>query len=203
MGRLTAAARAVIHANAFFLGAVVMGFEMLGSRYLNPYFGGTILTWAALISTVLAALMAGYFVGGALADRHPSPRVLALLILPAAGYMAALPHVVEPLLLGILETVGDGIAGLLLASSVLALPPLLALGMVSPYAVRLLIVSAEQAGRTSGLVYAVSTLGSIVGTLVTAFVLVPNFGSRWVTNLFAACIVLSCASLMAVSWKGK
>src|SRR6516164_6580218 len=68
-------------AAAFVTGAIVMSFEMLGSRYLNPYFGSGIYTWAALISTVLIALTAGYFLGGALADRTASLGVLALTVI--------------------------------------------------------------------------------------------------------------------------
>ena len=66
-------AAVVIYVVAFVTGAIVMSFEMLGSRYLNPYFGSGIYTWASLISTVLAALTLGYFIGGWLADRTPSP----------------------------------------------------------------------------------------------------------------------------------
>src|ERR1043165_2272208 len=67
-----------IYLAAFITGAIVMSFEMLGSRYLNPYFGSGIYTWASLISTVLAALCAGYFIGGIAADRYPSARVLGV-----------------------------------------------------------------------------------------------------------------------------
>ena len=74
------ASAAPIFANAFAVGAVLMGFEMLGSRYLFPYFGGGIGSWAGLISTVLCALTIGYFAGGAVVDRHPSPRVIAVSI---------------------------------------------------------------------------------------------------------------------------
>ena len=77
-GRATFAT--TIYVVAFVTGAIVMSFEMLGSRYLNPYFGGGIYTWAALISTVLAALCVGYFLGGWLADRHPSPRLLGIAV---------------------------------------------------------------------------------------------------------------------------
>ena len=66
----------MIYVIAFVTGAIVMSFEMLGSRYLNPYFGSGIYTWASLISTVLMALTLGYFLGGWLADRTPSLTVL-------------------------------------------------------------------------------------------------------------------------------
>src|SRR5580693_2680055 len=70
--------RAIIYIAAFATGAIVMSFEMLGSRYLNPYFGSGIYTWASLISTVLAALTLGYFGGGVIADRRPRPAVLGV-----------------------------------------------------------------------------------------------------------------------------
>src|ERR1700733_14964772 len=77
--------------NAFVVGGVLMGFEMLGSRYLFPYFGGGIEAWASLISTVLCALAIGYFVGGAVVGRYPSSRVIAGAILLAAIYLALGP----------------------------------------------------------------------------------------------------------------
>ena len=73
-GTRSPALAATIYLAAFITGAIVMSFEMLGSRYLNPYFGSGIYTWASLISTVLAALCVGYFVGGIAADRYPSRR---------------------------------------------------------------------------------------------------------------------------------
>src|SRR5438128_6499845 len=97
-GSSHAAAAVMIYAAAFITGAIVMSFEMLGSRYLNPYFGSGIYTWAALISTVLAALTVGYFLGGWLADRTASPAVLGTTVLAASIYMLALPRFSEPLL---------------------------------------------------------------------------------------------------------
>src|SRR5215207_11415009 len=81
----------VIYMVAFVTGAIVMSFEMLGSRYLNPYFGSGIYTWAALISTVLLALTVGYFLGGYLADRTASPTVLAVTVMIGSVYLLALP----------------------------------------------------------------------------------------------------------------
>src|ERR1700730_10808918 len=82
--------RAVVYTGAFVTGAIVMSFEMLGSRYLNPYFGSGIYTWASLISTVLAALTVGYFAGGRVADRHPSARVLGAAVLIGSALLLAL-----------------------------------------------------------------------------------------------------------------
>src|SRR5271156_6242383 len=82
---------ALIFFDAFVIGGVLMGFEMLGSRYLFPYFGGGIDTWAGLISTVLCALAIGYFAGGAIVGRYPSSRIIAGAILIAAIYLALVP----------------------------------------------------------------------------------------------------------------
>src|SRR5499425_2595831 len=79
--------RAIVYGGAFITGAIVMSCEMLGSRYLNPYFGSGIYTGASLISTVLAALTAGYFLGGSLADRRPSASVLGTTVLIGSGYL--------------------------------------------------------------------------------------------------------------------
>src|SRR5215471_3216786 len=87
----TAGFRAVVYAGAFVTGAIVMSFEMLGSRYLNPYFGSGIYTWASLISTVLAALTVGYFTGGWLADRTASAVVLGATVLVGSVYILLLP----------------------------------------------------------------------------------------------------------------
>ena len=88
----------MIYVVAFVTGAIVMSFEMLGSRYLNPYFGSGIYTWASLISTVLIALTAGYFLGGSLADRTPSPAVLALTVIIGSAYLLALPSFAQAIL---------------------------------------------------------------------------------------------------------
>src|SRR2546430_4577993 len=82
---------AIIYVVAFVTGGIVMSFEMLGSRYLNPYFGSGIYTWAALISTVLAALCVGYFIGGWLADRAPMLTVLGVTVLLGSAYLILLP----------------------------------------------------------------------------------------------------------------
>src|SRR5476651_766779 len=85
-----------IYLVAFVTGAIVMSFEMLGSRYLAPAFGAGIYTWASLISTVLAALCVGYFLGGYAADRHPSPMILAATVAVGSVYLLLLPTFSEP-----------------------------------------------------------------------------------------------------------
>src|SRR5689334_825360 len=190
--------RTPIYLAAFVTGAIVMGFEMLGSRYLNPYFGSGIYTWASLISTVLIALTAGYFLGGAIADRTASPKVLALIVVAGSAYLLALPAFAQPVLEFILDVIDDIRAGSLISALALMLFPVTLLGMYSPFAIRLLLHSAQHSGRVSGAVYGVSTAGSIVGTLGTTFVLIPTIGSRAITLTLGAAGVAAGLALFAV-----
>ena len=184
-----------IYACAFVVGGVLMGFEMLGSRYLFPYFGGSIGTWASLISTVLCALAIGYFAGSAIVARRPSQRVIAVAILIAAAYLALVPVTADPVMEAILNSLGDGPYATLTASTALLLVPLTLLGTFSPIAVSLLTRSADEAGRVAGLVYGVSTIGNVVGTLLTTFTLIPTIGSRAITYYFALVLAL-CAGVL-------
>src|SRR5882757_9088764 len=188
----------LIYLVAFVTGAIVMSFEMLGSRYLNPYFGSGIYTWAALISTVLAALTAGYFLGGWLADRTASAPVLGAAVLVASLYLLALPAFAERVLEFVLADIDDVRSGSLIAALAIMFFPVTLLGIYSPFAIRLMLRSAQRSGTVSGTVYGVSTAGSIVGTLGTTFVLIPMIGSRAITLLLGAAGVLCGLLLIAL-----
>jgi hypothetical protein len=183
---------------ALVLGFALMGFEMLGSRYLYPYFGGGINTWASLIATVLVALMLGYLIGGALVDRTMSPRLCGGLLVVAGVYLFTIPLWVDPLFGWILTAIGDGMAGIVFAATILLLLPLTLMSVFTPFAVRLLLVSISFGGRIVSYVYGVSTIGNVLGTLVTTFTLVPSFGSRALTMVFAA-VTIACGLLMVVA----
>ena len=191
--------RVVIYAVAFVTGGIVMSFEMLGSRYLNPYFGSGIYTWAALISTVLIALTAGYFLGGALADRMASVAILALTVTLGSLYLLALPSFAQGILEFVLAGLDDIRAGSLLAALALMFLPVALLGMYSPFAIRLLLRSAQRSGSVSGAVYGVSTAGSIVGTLGTTFFLIPTIGSRAITLTLGALGLIAGLALLALA----
>jgi len=198
-GSSQAAAAVTIYAVAFVTGAIVMSFEMLGSRYLNPYFGSGIYTWAALISTVLIALMAGYFLGGMLADRTASPAVLALTVIIGSLYLLALPAFAQAILEFVLAGVDDIRAGSLISALALMFFPVTFLGMYSPFAIRLLLRSAQRSGRVSGAVYGISTAGAIVGTLGTTFFLIPTIGSRAITLTLGALGLAAGSALLALA----
>lgn len=188
---------ATIYLAAFVTGAIVMSFEMLGSRYLNPYFGSGIYTWASLISTVLAALCVGYFIGGLAADRYPSASVLGATVLVGSAYILVLPLFSERLMEGVLASFDDVKAGSLAAAFVILFFPVTFLGMYSPFGIRLLLQSAQSSGRVSGRVYGISTLGSILGTLGTTFILIPSIGTRAITLTLGVAGLLSGLLLIA------
>jgi spermidine synthase len=187
---------AAIYAVAFVTGAIVMSFEMLGSRYLNPYFGSGIYTWASLISTVLAALTVGYFLGGSLADRRPAAPVLALTVLVGSVYLLLLPLFAQAVLEWVLAGFDDVRSGSLTAAMAIMFLPVALLGMYSPFAIRLLLRSAHRSGMVSGTVYGISTAGSIVGTLGTTFFLIPAMGSRAITLALGTAGVAAALVLM-------
>jgi sugar lactone lactonase YvrE len=199
MNRSRSMARLGLLAALFVIGFALMGFEMLGSRYLNPYFGGGITTWASLISVVLFAMMVGYFAGGYAVDARPGVELLAASAVLAALFMLIVPPTADTVQQSIIATLGDGFLGVLTASLYLSLAPVAFLSACSPFVVRLLLVDLEAGGKTTGLVYSVSTLGNVAGTLATTFYLIPNFGTRAITTTFG--IVL--AVLAGLLYLGK
>ena len=162
--------------SVFVSGAVVMSLELLGSRLLAPVFGNSIFVWGSLIGVVLAALSTGYYLGGKIADLKPDFQVLSIVIFVAGLLVIGLPALAPPLFDFIVKlSIGDRYSPLLATVALLGLPSVL-LGMVSPFAIRLATKSFEKLGKVSGNLYALSTLGSIVGTFLTVFVLIPEFG---------------------------
>ncbi len=182
----------------FAVGTGSLGAEIAAVRLLAPYFGASTIVWANTIGVVLVALSLGYWLGGRLADRHPTMRGLCLLALSAAGLLALVPFVADPLLdvaVDALDSISAGaFAGSLLGVLGLVAVPVLLLGAVSPYALRLAVSSVEEAGTVAGRLYALSTAGSLVGTLASALLFIPLVGTRRTFLIFALAI-----SIVAVS----
>lgn len=182
----------VLRIVVFGSGAVLMALEIVGSRILAPYFGSSVYVWGSLISIFLAALSLGYYFGGVAADRWPRAGVLALMLGSAGILTLLLPLVSRP----ILEAFSTWDLGPrmnpLLASIVLFVLPSILMGATSPFAIKLAATDLATVGNTAGILYAISTAGSIVGTLLTAFVLIPAMGVRAILyTLGASLIVLS------------
>lgn len=178
----------------FLCGAVVMILELVGSRLLAPYLGSSLIVWSSLIGTILGCLSLGYWWGGRLADRNPSYRRLSFILLLAALTTAAIT-ISKTFTLDYLQHYAGSLqVGSTLATIILFAAPSILLGMVLPYAVRLKIKGLEEAGRTVGRLYAISSLGSICGTFLAGFFLIAFLGSTKILLLLAGVLIL--ASLM-------
>src|SRR3954451_17705144 len=143
------------------VGASSLGAEIAAARLLAPWFGASTIVWANTIATVLVALSAGYWLGGRLADRDPTLRGLCRIVLLAALLLAAVPFVARPFLRVSVDALADIEAGAFVGSLVgvlvLIAVPVLLLGCVAPYAIRLTVSDIAESGRVSGRLYAIST----------------------------------------------
>jgi predicted membrane-bound spermidine synthase len=183
-----------------FVGGVSsLAVEMVAARLLAPFFGDSQFVWATLIGLTLIYLTAGYYLGGRLADRAPTALALSRLMALAAACIGLIPVLSSPILNWTEQTFArpdsDISAGPLVAVLLLFSLPVILLGCVSPYAVRLAVSAVDKAGRTAGWLYALSTVGSLAGTFVPVFWLMPSYGTR-------ATILIVAGLLMAISVAG-
>ena len=153
-------------------GFFVMAVELLGGRLLAPTFGSSIYVWGAIITVFMLALSLGYLAGGRYSMNAPSVRRLGVILIIAALTVVPLLLFAEPMLDALSQAVPDPRFGSLLSAVALFFVPTFFSGMVSPYAVRLLVQDRQSSGRHAGQLYFVSTFGSAAGTLSTSFYLV-------------------------------
>jgi hypothetical protein len=156
-------------------GFFVMGVELLSGRILAPSFGSGIYVWGGIITVFMLALSLGYLLGGRWSLHEPTLRRLASLLLLAAATTAPIAMFAESLLDRLFDVFHDPRYGSLVSAALLFFVPTVVCGMVSPYAVRLLVTEYRVSGQVAGLLYFVSTLGSAAGTLATSFYLVLWF----------------------------
>ncbi|HHH36636.1 MAG TPA: hypothetical protein ENK48_07395 [Gammaproteobacteria bacterium] len=177
---------------SFVEGGAVMAVELVGAKMVAPYYGTSLYVWAAVLALTLGGLATGYFLGGALSARHPSPRRLFAILALGAMLVGVMPHV-APLVME--ATLGMGLrSGIVIACLVFLLPPLVLFGMVSPMIIRLISSRGDRIGRAAGLVYTISTLGGILATFVAAFYAIPYLGLRLSAQLTA--LLLACFPLV-------
>jgi spermidine synthase len=173
-------------------GASVLSLEILGTRILGPEYGVNLFLWSALITVTLAALSVGYLAGGAMADRSPSFRRLSGLLASSGVWIAAIPWM-RPAVLALVS--GWELRAAILGSSIiLFFVPLAILGAVTPYAIRLTLTDVSQAGRTSGRLFALSTVASVASALLTGFWLIPNLGVFLLTTLLGTVLLITAAA---------
>ncbi len=185
----------------FTTGAVTLGVELSASRLLEPVFGNNQIVWAALIGLILFYLALGAWLGGKLADRFPQQQMLERVVILSALGVALVPVISGSVLrwaaTGIDSFNTPLLAGSLLAILLLFSLPIILLGTVSPWAVRLAVVDVTQAGQVAGRLYAIATAGSLVGTFLPVLWLIPAYGTRWTFSLLAMVplVVITIATL--------
>jgi len=184
-----------------------MAVEMAASRLLGPYFGDSILVWANLIGLILIYLSLGSYLGGRWADRSPRPDVLFTITTLAAFWIGLIPIVAAPILrlaqralaradvgLGAFDAIQIG--GSFISVLVLLAPPIVLLGCVSPFAIRLSARRLSSAGSNAGRIYALSTVGSILGTFAPVLLLIPSIGTARTFLVFS--LLLFVVSLLGL-----
>jgi len=178
----------------FIVGIAILGAEIAAARLLAPYFGASTIVWANTIGIVLVALSLGYWYGGRLADRNPTREGLYRIVLLSGLLLAAVPFVADPFLgvaIDALDSISAGaFVGSLLGVTVLVATPVLVSGAVAPYALRLAVADVAEAGTVSGRLYAISTVGSLLGTFSSALLFIPLIGTRRTFIVFGLALVL-------------
>ncbi len=181
---------------AFGSGAVVMSMELIISRILTPVFGSSTYTWGSLIGLILTGLSLGYFLGGKISDRDPKFRKICSVVFTAGLYIVFVPFIAPAILNFTLNDLPQNQFSSLFATFVLVFFPTTLLGFVSPYVIKLGTVTLHQVGNVSGTLYSISTVGSIFGTFLTIFILIPTIEVRIV--LFGLGITLMVVSLLGL-----
>lgn len=190
----------VIAAMAFVSGFCIMTIEMLGARILSPYFGGSLSVWGSIITIFMLALALGYLYGGKLSTRNPSSTTFALFFIAAGIFSLPIVFFADPIMRPIFLTLEDPRYGSLFAAIFLFFVPTSIMGMISPYAVRLMVKREEQSGSMAGLLYFVSTLGSAVGTLGTSFYFVLWFEVNQILLGTIFALILAGCSILFFSY---
>jgi spermidine synthase len=187
----------------FVVGSASLGAEIAAARLMAPFFGASTIVWANTIGVVLVALSVGYWLGGKVGDRYPHLRGLCLLVMGAAVLLAVVPFVSRPffdLSVDALDSISAGaFAGSLVGVLVLIALPVMMLGAASPYAIRLAVPDVEHSGRVAGRLYAISTAGSLLGTWLSALVLIPLIGTQRTFLSFALAAGLVAA--IGLGWR--
>jgi hypothetical protein len=188
----------------FAAGAGSTSAEICASRLLAPYFGSSTVVWANVIGLVLAALSVGYWLGGRIADRHPHPHVLGGLVVTAGALLAVVPFAAQPLLdltvRGLDNVSAGAVVGSFLGSLVLFAPPVVLLGTAAPFAIRLAVSDVTVAGAVAGRLYAISTVGSILGVFVPAIVTIELVGTQRTLVGTAVFVALGGSLLLRRRW---
>jgi predicted membrane-bound spermidine synthase len=183
---------------AFVEGAVVMACELLGAKMTAPFFGTTIYSWAAVLAVTLGGLAGGYYFGGMMTIRRKPETLLQFILFATGVFMVFMPVLGVAIMKAVINL--NLLTGLVISLLVFLLPPVFLFGMVSPVIIAALVENAGASGKIAGRVYAVSTVGGVLNTLLLGFYIIPTFGIRWPSVSYGI-LLLVVAFLFTVSKK--
>lgn len=196
-----------IYLTVFVSGMTTLGIEFAASRLLGSVFGTSNLVWASIIGLILIYLTVGYTLGGRWADKDPSQTKFYTLLLWGSFTAGIVPFIARPVLMAAADAFDQLQVGVLLgafsAVLVLLVVPITLLGTITPFAIRLVLTDTQEAGKTAGRIYAISTLGSFLGTFTPDLLLIPWLGTRWTFVVFSIALSLVglIGSYLAGGWK--
>ncbi|MBP7792546.1 MAG: fused MFS/spermidine synthase [Candidatus Goldbacteria bacterium] len=173
---------------SFIIGAVILILEILGTRIIAPYYGSSVFVWASLIGITLGSLAIGYFLGGFFADKYKKPDLMYVFIFSGAVWMMIIPYISKPVV-SMLDFSGLK-SGTFFSALILFTIPLVLFGTVSPYLVKLCVKDNNDIGKTAGILYGISTIGSFIGAVLTGFVFIPLLGINLIINISGAMLIL-------------
>lgn len=179
----------ILEATTFVAGALGMIVELVAARILSPYLGSSNLIWTCIIGMMLGFMSLGYYFGGRISDKHPSRNVMSVFLLISAVFISIIPimeiYVIEPLSL---SNINSSLVAIICSSLTFGVPSLF-LATVSPFAVKLKDKELDEVGKVSGKMSSLSTIGSIFGTFLAGFVLIPRIG---VQNIILLIVAILC-----------
>jgi len=171
-----------------------MAAEFGASRLLGNIFGTSNPVWAVIIGLILVYLTAGYFLGGRWADRSPQPKTMYAILAWGAFTLGIVPYIAGPVLrlaANAFDNLQVGIlAGTFVGVLVLFTVPVTLFGMISPFAIRLMMKDTDKAGNVSGTIYGISTIGSFIGTFLPTLLLIPTIGTTRTFLVFSLSLLL-------------
>lgn len=174
----------------FLLGSIYMILELVCSRVLAPYFGTSNLVWTSVIGIVLLSSSVGNYIGGIIADKSLNKKTIQLILTFTGITILAIALVQKPVINAVSNLISDIKIGAIISTILLFFIPSMTIGFLSPIIIKLRIADLSKIGKTSGVLYSVSTLGSIIGTFLGGFVLIPSFGSVEILYILAICVFL-------------
>ncbi len=195
--------RKFLLATVFVTGMSIMAIEMSASRLVAPFFGTSLVVWTNIIGLIMLSLSVGYYYGGRLADRRPEWALLYKLITGAGIGMFIIPYIANPVMSYAASGTVGTFLGSLIAVVLLFIVPFTLLGMVAPFVIKLAANTIDDVGNTAGSIYALSTVGSIIGTYLPALLFIPWLGTRRTILFFAAALVLVGIAGLLRGAKGK